>query len=164
MDARLARTIGPAVASAAMAVVAGCELLESRSHPPVIGARPALMYKSDLPDVASTAAFDEDVLRADQPVFVMFYMPTCPHCREFAPAANRIKADYAGRVAFYQVHAQRMDDVRTRYKVFLTPTLFVFSGGNEVKRWIGAPEAAEIRGVLDAALAGTDPDKGGTSQ
>ena len=43
----------------------------------------------------TTNSFENDVLRADKPVLVDFWVQWCPYCRRIAPAFDKVGEQYA---------------------------------------------------------------------
>ena len=91
------------------------------------------------------ANFESDVLQAEGRVLVDFWATWCGPCRRQAGAIVELAAEG------YQVGKIDVDqelDLAGTFEVMSIPTLIVFEGGKEVKRFVGLQSKA----VLEAAL------------
>lgn len=101
---------------------------------------------------AGSEDFEAEVLLIeDQPVFVDFWSESCGHCLalnpEFAQAAGTHDS-----VKFVKVSLQQGRDLFKEYGVRGTPTLVLFSGGEEIARTVGAMRAEELGEWLQEQL------------
>lgn len=108
------------------------------------------------------ARFDEDVLGAGGPVLVEFFATWCGSCRRFAPTLEKLAAEYVGRVPVVQVDADENPQLGGRYGVSSTPTLVLFSAGEQVGTLVGAQPEEAVRDLLapvlqDGPAAGSIP-------
>ena len=88
--------------------------------------------------------FDAEVLQVeDCPVIVDFWSETCGHCLTLNPQYEQA-ADENDSVKFTKVSFQQAKDLFKEYGVRATPTLVLFSSGEEVARTVGAKRADEL--------------------
>lgn len=112
--------------------------------------------KHVLPVTDST--FDEQVLKADQPVLVDFWAEWCGPCRAVAPVVDAIGRDYAGRVKVASVDVDANPATASRYGIRAIPTLLVFDDGRVVGNIIGAVPRSKIETEL-GKVVGTNTEK-----
>ncbi len=100
--------------------------------------------------------FEAEVLEVeDRPVFVDFWSESCGHCLTLNPQFEQA-ADENGGVKFAKVSLQGGRDLFKAHGVRSTPTLVLFSGGEEIARTVGAMRAADIGAWLEENLAAED--------
>lgn len=102
--------------------------------------------------VDTVEQFDEKVLKAQNPVVVDFFSPSCGACMLLAPKLERVASEYSGKAGFVKVDVGRAKALVTQYDIFGTPIVLFFANGKEVKRLINPQEEAEIRMALDSFL------------
>ena len=91
------------------------------------------------------ANFESDVLQAEGRVLVDFWATWCAPCRRQAGAIDELAAE-GNQVG--KIDVDQEPDLAGTFEVMSIPTLIVFEGGKEVKRFVGLQSKA----VLEAAL------------
>jgi thioredoxin-like negative regulator of GroEL len=95
--------------------------------------------------------FETQVLRGHGPIAVEFMSYSCAHCSEMEPVLQQVAETLRSREPIYRVNVAIEVDLATTYGIEGTPTLIMFSDGQEVGRSEGPdPDAAT---VLDAVTA-----------
>jgi thioredoxin len=98
--------------------------------------------------------FEEEVLQVEgQPVIVDFWSETCGHCLTLNPQFETA-AEENEDVKFAKVTFQDARDIFKEYGVRATPTLILFSDGEEIARTVGAKRADELSGWIAEETAG----------
>ncbi|MGI5818567.1 MAG: thioredoxin family protein [Armatimonadota bacterium] len=88
--------------------------------------------------------FEAEVLEVDdRPVLVDFWSETCGHCLTLNPQYEAA-AEANEAVKFAKVIFQEAKDLFKEYGVRATPTLVLFSGGEEIARTVGAKRSDEL--------------------
>jgi thioredoxin-like negative regulator of GroEL len=87
--------------------------------------------------VETRAQFEQHVLRAELPVIVNIWSPTCAPCRRLAPELVATATRYAGRVVVVEIGTTAEPALLGRLGVRATPTTMVFEGGEELHRFTG---------------------------
>ena len=112
-----------------------------------------------LTHIKDEADFEQRILRADKPALVVFYKGGCPTCLLLHPGLKQLAEEYRDRVIFaafelmkpYFVVTSR--EVKTRYHISYYPTVVLFVGGQQRKRWTLRYNLAAYRKTLDKVLA-----------
>ncbi len=84
------------------------------------------------------ANFAEAVLANDKAVVLDFWAPWCGPCRMMEPALEEVADEYADTLVVAKLNVDESPETATRYDVLSIPTLLVFSGGEVVKKLVGA--------------------------
>jgi thioredoxin 1 len=96
--------------------------------------------------------FHDQVEKAQLPVAVMFYTPTCVHCRAMAPYYAQYAQEYKDKVLFARVDVSANLFTGERYGVKGTPTFKFFCQGRPVTELVGAVYPAILKRTVDEVL------------
>ncbi|KYG26671.1 thioredoxin family protein [Alkalihalobacillus trypoxylicola] len=102
--------------------------------------------------VQSVEQFKE-IAEKETAVF-LFSADWCPDCRVIEPFLPRIEADFPG-FSFYYVDRDQLIDVCVELDIFGIPSFLVYSGGEEVDRFVSKDRKTqeEIEAFLTSAEA-----------
>lgn len=71
------------------------------------------------------ATFKTEVLQSKLPVFIEFYMPSCPPCQQQAPLVEQAAKDYAGKVKFVKIDVTANPNLASSIGITVVPTLML---------------------------------------
>ena len=97
--------------------------------------------------------FEEEVLQADLPVLVDLWAEWCGPCRMVAPIIEGLAEEYAGQIKVGKLDVDGNPMTPARYGVQGIPTVFLFKGGEEAGRIVGARPRAQFVSLVEAHLA-----------
>ncbi len=104
---------------------------------------------SDHVTETSDNAFENDVLKSDQPVLVDFWAAWCAPCRMLAPTVEAVAEKYAGNARVMKLNVDDNPSVSQRYGIKGIPTLILFKNGREEERVVGATSEGAISRMID---------------
>ena len=85
----------------------------------------------------SESSFEEEVLKAAEPVLVDFWAEWCGPCRMVAPVLEDIAKEHDGKVKIAKIDVDANPTMLSRFGIAGIPTLIMFKGGREVDRVVG---------------------------
>ena len=94
--------------------------------------------------------FEEEVVKAEGPVFVDFFAEWCGPCKMLAPIVEELAGEYDGKVKIGKLDIDANPTVAGKYGVQSIPTLIFFKGGEEVDRAMGFQSKEALKTKLDA--------------
>ena len=92
--------------------------------------------------------FEQEVLKAEQPVLVDFYADWCGPCQMMGPVVEEIAGEVSG-AKVCTVNIDEQVEIAQRYGVMTIPTFAVFQNGAIVKKEIGALPKNVLKGMLN---------------
>ncbi|MCG3181902.1 MAG: hypothetical protein BIFFINMI_04342 [Phycisphaerae bacterium] len=99
--------------------------------------------------------FQQEYLKSDVPVLVVFHKDHCPTCEIQEAEIQPLKDEYKGRVRFdsffilNSTFGKTEPQIRDYYNLGLVPTTVVFVNGREQARWVGNASRFWIRPTLE---------------
>jgi len=100
----------------------------------------------------SDVTWEKTVEKSDLPVLVMFYSPTCPHCRTMEPYFRQYGQEFGGTVVFARINIAVNQWTAERFGVRSTPTFKMFCNGRPFQEMVGAVYPALIKRMVEEAL------------
>lgn len=101
----------------------------------------------------TSAAWDQEVLKANGLVMVDFWAVWCGPCRMIAPTVEELAKEYAGKIKVGKLNTDENPDVASQYKIMGIPTIMFFRGGQKVDQIVGAVPKPQLKAKIDALLS-----------
>jgi thioredoxin 1 len=97
----------------------------------------------------TTANFEQEVLKAPQPVVVDFWAEWCAPCKMIAPLLDELAQEYGERVKITKVNIDQHQELAVRYRINSIPTLLFFKNGQVVDQVVGMKSKKDFKAKLD---------------
>jgi thioredoxin 1 len=110
--------------------------------------------KDEVPMVekVTDATFDQDVLKASEPVVVDFWAEWCGPCRMIAPALEEISNSLNGKVKIVKLNVDENPGTAAKYGIMSIPTLMMFKNGQLASRQVGAAPKQKLEQWITGAV------------
>jgi len=95
------------------------------------------------------ATFQSEVLESEKPIMVDFWAEWCGPCRAVSPILDRIAEENSEKLDIVKLNVDENPELAMKYGITSIPAMYVFKGGEVVKRVIGA----KPKPMLEADLA-----------
>ena len=99
------------------------------------------------------ASFQSDVLEHDKPIMVDFWAEWCGPCRAVSPILDKIAEEHADKLSIVKLNVDDNPEIAMKYGITSIPAMYVFKGGEVVKRVIGAKPKPALEADLAEFLA-----------
>ncbi len=96
--------------------------------------------------------FNNVVLKSDIPVLVDCLAPWCMPCRAQQPILEKVADELQGKALVTSLNIEENRDTAYRLNIHSIPTLVIFQGGEETRRFIGLQKADSLTKALEEAL------------
>jgi thioredoxin 1 len=78
--------------------------------------------------------FEEEVLKAEGPVLVDYWGPTCEPCKALMPHIHALEEKYGDKVKFCSLDITKARRLAIKQKVMGLPAIIIYKDGQEVDR------------------------------
>ena len=97
-------------------------------------------------------SFEEEVLKAEEPVLVDYWADWCGPCKMIAPILDEIATEYTGRIKVAKLNIDENPSTPPRYGIRGIPTLMLFKNGNVEATKVGAVSKSQLTAFIDSNL------------
>ncbi|MCC6321404.1 MAG: thioredoxin [Phycisphaerales bacterium] len=98
------------------------------------------------------ANWDQEVLRSDKPVLVDFWAEWCGPCRLLSPVIDGLADEFTGKVKVGKLNTENNTDTAIKLRISAIPTVLIFKGGQERKRFVGFKKREELAAAIGEVL------------
>lgn len=89
-------------------------------------------------NAVTDSSFDQEVLKANEPVLVDFHAQWCGPCKAMAPALEQVAQELKGKVKIVKLDVDENPKITGTYGIRAMPTLILFKGGKVAAQHTGA--------------------------
>ncbi|WP_321428467.1 thioredoxin family protein [uncultured Methanolobus sp.] len=106
------------------------------------------MAESDIIE-ANDSNWAELIGNQEKPMVVMFYLPTCVHCKEIEPYFKDYSIEFHKSCTFVRMNGIDSPMTARKYGVRGTPTFKFFCKGNAIKEEVGLVYPSILRKAIE---------------
>ena len=92
--------------------------------------------------------FEQEVLKAAQPVVIDFWASWCGPCILFSPIVDEFAEENEGKVKVGKVNIDDEPDLASRFGVMSIPTAILFKNGQAVQSMVGVQPKAKLEEMV----------------
>ena len=97
--------------------------------------------------------FQNEVVKATQPVLVDFWAPWCGPCKMVSPVVEELAKEYTGKLKVGKLNVDDNQQVAGQFGIMSIPTLMFFKNGQVSKTIIGAQGKEALKKAVDEVLS-----------
>jgi len=96
--------------------------------------------------------FNNEVVKADQPVMIDFWAPWCGPCKAILPVIEELDITYGDKVKFTKCNVDDNPGITNTFGVRSIPTLIFFKNGEVSDQIVGAVAKSKIEAAISKIL------------
>jgi len=102
---------------------------------------------------ATTANWEDEVLKAQGLVMIDFWAAWCGPCRMISPTVEELAKEYGDKIKVMKLNTDDNSEIASRYKIMGIPTIMFFKNGSKVDQIVGVVPKQQLKAKIDSFLA-----------
>jgi len=102
---------------------------------------------------ATTANWEDEVLKAQGLVMIDFWAAWCGPCRMISPTVEELAKEYGDKIKVMKLNTDDNSEIASRYKIMGIPTIMFFKNGSKVDQIVGVVPKQQLKEKIDSFLA-----------
>jgi thioredoxin 1 len=102
---------------------------------------------------ATTANWENEVLKAQGLVMIDFWAAWCGPCRMISPTVEELSKEYGEKLKVMKLNTDDSSEIASRYKIMGIPTIMFFKNGDKVDQIVGVVPKQQLKAKIDSFLA-----------
>ncbi len=98
---------------------------------------------------ATDENWEELIENQEKPMVVMFYLPTCAHCKDIEPYFRQYATEFRDSCTFIRMNGLLSARTARRYGIRATPTFKFFCRGKPIKEEVGMVYPSILRKSIE---------------
>ncbi len=97
--------------------------------------------------------FEEEVVKAEQPVLVDFWAEWCGPCKALVPVIDELANLYEGKAKIGKLDTDANREVSLRFQISAIPTVILFHKGEVAEKFVGLRSQKDFQTAIDKLIA-----------
>ena len=96
--------------------------------------------------------FEKEIIKAEKPVLVDFWMQGCGPCEMIAPVLEKLAKEFSEKLTLAKINFDSAPLITQKYNLNAAPTIILFKKGKLVSGFVGLKPENEIKKWLEENL------------
>jgi len=99
----------------------------------------------------TSSTIDEEIEKADKPVFALFWASWCTACKRSEVTIQELEKERSD-IKVIKANVDKNSDLRDKFDIQGVPTFMMFKDGKEIERRVGAHAKTQLNKMIDSVV------------